>query len=981
MNPLTVQLAELCEKHRLEKKLLIVPSRRMGHQLLQTLVMQGKSYINLSVVTLEHLAHDHCKSYMHKHNLQLIPPTLAKHYLFGILESLQESGQLHYFHEIKISPSFVQTIYSSLMDLKMSCFTSDSISEKCFVNHHKGTDIKLILQAYNDKLKHLKFLDSADVLSVGLTLPPSTDTSTIYTIPASLQLSNLEKQYLDYLSQAKCYEIGKRSSELDLQGANIQMVKAFGEMNEAKATFRTMKAANIPVDQYAVFYTSREPYTQYFFELSERYQLPVTFGEGISIQNTRPGRLFFTVLKWMKDRYSVKYLITLLNQGDLQLDESLQLHSSAISRMLRTAGIGWEIKRYLPQIHKQVNEFLQKSADASDEEKAAYYQERGNDYIRLYDWLGEFLEDLPASMDSQLSLRTFATSLIRLIEKHSRISNERDAAAKASILDELSLFKQYASETLPAEEALRRIEDIIEQIRVGVSSPKPGHLHVDHYRSGMYLGRKHHVVVGLDNRKFPGGASDDPILLDNERGLLGRDLPLLVNQIQERISEVTQLLSSQTESLLLSYSCSNPLENKEQYPASVMLQVYRRMNGDDQIDYSQFIRHFSKVEGYIPSVEAISLDENEWWMNQTIQLGKIENSLEVVLDTYPTLRSGFNADQARNSLEFTKYDGKINAVPEELDPRLNKEIALSASKLQTLASCPYSFFLKQVLGIKEPDDIEYRPGAWLNSADRGTVLHAIFERFLTSCKEQGIRPKVEQHLQELCQLADEILAEYKELTPAPSHVVFEKEREEILASCKVFLAMEEEIESIPEHFELVIDKQNTPVEILLPSGSSYLVSGKIDRVDVNPDGTYSILDYKTGSTYSYKPKEIFKGGRQLQHAMYAIAFEEFARKYSQQDREVTVSRSGYVFPTVKGEGASLLRPQSNKDQFLTLNEKLLDILATGHFTMTDTKDDCKYCHYHLICNRHLVDEDVLAEKRNDRNANGLTAFREVRTYV
>lgn len=60
---------------------------------------------------------------------------------------------------------------------------------------------------------------------------------------------------------------------------------------------------------------------------------------------------------------------------------------------------------------------------------------------------------------------------------------------------------------------------------------------------------------------------------------------------------------------------------------------------------------------------------------------------------------------------------------------------------------------------------------------------------------------------------------------------------------------------------------------MLPSGKMK-ISGIVDRVDRATSGSYHIIDYKTGSTYEYDKKGAFKGGRQLQHMIYALAIEQ-----------------------------------------------------------------------------------------------------------
>jgi CRISPR/Cas system-associated exonuclease Cas4 (RecB family) len=206
----------------------------------------------------------------------------------------------------------------------------------------------------------------------------------------------------------------------------------------------------------------------------------------------------------------------------------------------------------------------------------------------------------------------------------------------------------------------------------------------------------------------------------------------------------------------------------------------------------------------------------------------------------------------------------------------------------------------------------------------------------------------------------------------------------------VFLQTEEEqgSESSPSYFELAfgrkglrtidLDQEIDAVPIDLPSGEKFYLSGIIDRIDQFEDGSYGIIDYKTGSTYSYTETGYVKGGRQLQHTLYAIALEKILHQ-KQIDLAAKVSQSGYFFPSVKGEGQRFLRTQDDREPFYAVLEDLIDIIAHGHFAVTDDSNDCKFCDFKVVCDRQHYDE-VISLKHEDPHAEGVAKFRRVRGY-
>src|SRR5690606_39801824 len=94
------------------------------------------------------------------------------------------------------------------------------------------------------------------------------------------------------------------------------------------------------------------------------------------------------------------------------------------------------------------------------------------------------------------------------------------------------------------------------------------------------------------------------------------------------------------------------------------------------------------------------------------------------------------SEKARD--EAAPYDGLIRPRP-GLDPR-RRGAVLSPSRLEALGACPRRYFLQFVLGIQPVRDPEWDPERWLDALDRGTLLHAVYERTLDAARRVGIDP-------------------------------------------------------------------------------------------------------------------------------------------------------------------------------------------------------------------------------------------------
>jgi ATP-dependent helicase/DNAse subunit B len=570
-------------------------------------------------------------------------------------------------------------------------------------------------------------------------------------------------------------------------------------------------------------------------------------------------------------------------------------------------------------------------------------------------------------MNDKLTL----SSVQFMVENHCKTNSAIDELAKASMLEEISKVLPYMGESYVPHQLFEKLEDLLLSLRVLRSNPKPGHLHVTSYHRGIYHSRKTIYLVGLDNRKFPGSSNEDPLLLDEERERLGHLLPFMKNSVQENLYTMLQLLAQSRGSITVSYSHFDVNENRVVSPAYVFLQCYRLATGKKDAEFQEL----KQLPATLAPNEVV--DECDYWS------GKLIDSIPANIDRklvsqFANLSFGNQAEQARYvAADFTEYDGLVDIEQETFDPRKNKEKTLTAGKLESLAACPYSYFIEEILGVRPVEEMVYDPYSWLDPATRGSLLHRIFEIYYREQKENGIKVDKEAFI---LQVAKDLIEQQKKVLPPTNERVFRLEVADVLACCRIFIKEEEQhLEAYePAHFEYTFGVDGyDPAEIHLPLGESIKLSGKIDRVDKKADGKYHIIDYKTGSTYNYASNQPFKGGRQLQHWIYALAIEEHLKLEAG-----VVEESAYYFPTVKGLGERYTRKQDPtvRTNGLDILERLVDVISSGQFTMTDDPNDCKFCQLKQVCRRHFYDEDQLKAKQMDQNHEGLRRFKGVRAY-
>jgi len=173
--------------------------------------------------------------------------------------------------------------------------------------------------------------------------------------------------------------------------------------------------------------------------------------------------------------------------------------------------------------------------------------------------------------------------------------------------------------------------------------------------------------------------------------------------------------------------------------------------------------------------------------------------------------------------------------------------ALSASAIDALRNCPYQFFSRVLLGLREADELEQEA----TKRDYGTWLHAVLKRFhesRTGDDDAALRAAADAELA-LLDAADFL----------PFSAAFERLR-------PLYLAWLAETEAGGQRFSAgEVDRDCRPFVAPL---DELVIKGRIDRIDESPAGPW-LLDYKTGDAKGLKDKVAAKL-EDTQLATYAL---------------------------------------------------------------------------------------------------------------
>ncbi len=388
-------------------------------------------------------------------------------------------------------------------------------------------------------------------------------------------------------------------------------------------------------------------------------------------------------------------------------------------------------------------------------------------------------------------------------------------------------------------------------------------------------------------------------------------------------------------------------------------------------------------EHYVEKINYPSLQER--FSLHTQQLSWLITSGEICHFTYPSM--DYQGKEFTPSVELddlSTHKGKLSCTlvdyKEKTNHKLNPLLAStlffnqgrlegSVSSFELYFNCPYSYFLKRGLRLKDA------PQKTLQSNTIGTLQHALLEKVY---KEDLLQSDN----------LDKILESSTQSYFAILQTIYPKERLLLKVAQKRLLIsltqslyllkeMSEPSSFVPSHFEYQFKKEleNHPITLI----------GVIDRIDTYND-FLRIIDYKSSQRTLNEKK--LKAGVQLQLLTYlTIATEELNRKplgayYFSTNQEtisidpIDVKKEEIIdsFPILSNE--KLLKEHrykgwtiensdafTDKEFFTTSNydmdaieqvltalfDKLVDQLKQGRIELTPLENACTYCNFKAIC--------------------------------
>jgi RecB family exonuclease len=987
-------LARFCRAHPLDDKLLLVPSFVVGRQIGAALAEEAGSWINLRFATASMLAMEVLEKAGAGGAARPMTSSAELALTDRVVRELLAEGRLGYFGRAGASPGLAVALHRAIRELRLDGRTSRDLRPGLFLVEEKGRELALILARFEQALGDEKALDLAGLLgSASRAAATAPSTSLWILAPLDHRLSRIEAELVRAAAGGRFVLVPgdpvvglERPRQAwfdpgpaDLAAAGpltwlfaprlvppgqeirIEIFRALGRANECREILRRLYAENVPFDHAEVLTPPGSAHATVFHLLAARTGLPVTFGDGIPVSFTSPGRLFFGLASWLDEDYSSDELGRLLENGDLALATGPRdppLPARTACRLLRQGMIGWGRDRYLERLaalRKGLEADLAALASGEGDDggedtegRRAAFQEEIAGVAALSTAIGRLLDLIPRPDPAgDHDLRRLCEAFAGIISEFAATASDLDGQARRVLLDRLDEFTAESRlPALPLKEALELLRTAGASVRVGASPPQPGCLHVASLSSGGFSGRDHAFVVGLDEASVPGRGLQDPVLLDEERAAISPSLPTSADALRAGLYGLASVLAGLRGRVVLSYPAFDIVEGRESFPSSVVLQAFRLLRRDPDLDYAALDKALPEATGFLPGGPARAFDETEWWLDR-LTAGPPCDGPRSVAANFPALAAGLDALASRAGDRLTAYDGLVDIGPlrAEIDPLSGGRAVMSATRLELLAKCPFGYFLRHVLKVQPPDEVAFDRSRWLDPLQRGSLVHAILCEFMTGVAGRGEDVRASRHTAVLAEIADAHIARMKLEVPPPSDGIFEGERRDIRETLAIFLAAEEKREA--KGRPLAFEKEIPGESIALDGRRSFRLRGFIDRIDRIGRDTYRIIDYKTGNPAPYENLVHFGRGRTLQPALYAVALEQMLARES-PGCAPRVAESGYFFTSRRGEGDEIMVRDFDRNRLRALLGDLFALLEKGYF-IAGPAAKCEYCDYRAAC--------------------------------
>ena len=669
----------------------------------------------------------------------------------------------------------------------------------------------------------------------------------------------------------------------------ITLVHAAGVYQEAETAalyiMELVRDKGLKYRDIAVICNSMDRMAPVITRVFERYDIPVFIDVKRKIMSTTAVIFILTVMEIIVSGYESSRIFRMLKSGFTDFTEEEIEELENYSLKYRITGSGWKkdftkgVTEYSEEELKALNNircrFIQMMSCFDDELKKG--RTAGEKIKALYSFLTEVCH-MPERIE-EAALRQAESGFIEEAQESAQIWNI--AAGLMEQLSELIGDERYSTKDIE-----RLLRAGFEDMETGVLPPVCDGISAGTAQRSRLGDIKALVIIGADEGVFPKGASDEGLLSDDELELLeSKDIHIgRLGRVktQEETLGIYRSLAAPSEYLWIGTS-STDSGGQQQKPSPVIAAIKKIFPGlTEELDAVSR----GNAAGLV-SVAGASVPHMADALRAAMDGEPVDDIWKQALGWYRE-NDRETLDRLEEGLFFTVRDYKLEKEKAlKLYKKDGRDLSLSPSRLEKYCRCPFAHFVDYGLRPHERRIFE------MAGREIGDVYHEVLMKLSEKLTIKGIDITYEKSpwmtitYEEYQTLVKEILAEeiagYGDGILA--HTGEEEYRTARLSEIAEYigwvLISHVRAGSIKEAaFEAPFRRGGSipPIEIDAGDEKVY-IEGIIDRIDILPDGSVKVIDYKSGSE-KFSVKEA-KAGWKLQLMLYLKAGLEYGRQHRQ----------------------------------------------------------------------------------------------------
>ncbi|EDT71842.1 ATP-dependent nuclease subunit B [Clostridium perfringens D str. JGS1721] len=492
--------------------------------------------------------------------------------------------------------------------------------------------------------------------------------------------------------------------------------------------------------------------------------------------------------------------------------------------------------------------------------------------------LKEFATILYEFLDSKLDI-------MDTIDKYVEYFKENDMAIEAKEYSEvrdifIDVLEQavdvLGNEVMDLNEFMKVLNIGLSQYEMGLIPVALDQVNIGDITRIKSRGTKALYIIGVNDGVLPSASKEEGILSDNDREILLEKGISLASDTRTKIFEeqflVYTAFTIAEEYLVVTYPLAD-FEGKSQRPSIIVHRLKKILpNVKEESEGFKLVNDkYDKISAKLPTLNELMIA-----IRKNYDGADIEEYWKYVYDWYlrePKWKE--RIEYVKKGLEYTNLENNISKEKAKKLYEDNKnKISLSVSRLERYAQCPFAYYIQYGLKAKDRKIYEF------TAPDLGSFMHEILDEFTNEIKEKDL--KWSDLSKENCRniinsLVDNQVKNNKSsiLNSSKRYSYFTDRFKRILTKSVMVISEQmkrSDFEIYKNELAFGFSKDVNSIKLDLPSGESFYLNGRIDRVDkLNLDGeTYlRIIDYKTGSKKFDLNK--FYNGLQMQLLVYLDA--------------------------------------------------------------------------------------------------------------